>query len=367
MHLAFVDITYGYTVDRPEAPEALGGTTTALCFLARALRASGHDCTVFNKVSALASAHGVPSLPLEALTAERANPAYDAFIFVGRWADWLVAHIAEAARVPLVAWMHESQFGLPLVPQMAAFNAVVFVSEWQAGINQSLLLAQQNRVVLRNAISPAIAALFPPDRAITANKKPIAVYVGATPRGLLHLPALWPLLKAARPDLTLQIFANPAPSRDANVNAALAAQLRALPGVTHIGQVGQPALAQALAEASFFLAPNPYPETSCIALMEALAAGLCAISTNRAALPETAHGFATLCPIAAADDPLLFIQPFDAAAFVTRALPVISDRLDHRDAWEARLREQVRTFQNHYRWSDRAAAWVTFLSGLPRG
>lgn len=366
MHLAFVDITYGYTVDRPEAPEALGGTTTALCFLTRALRAAGHDCTLFNKVSAPAIAHAIQSLPLEHLTVERANPAYDAFIFVGRWADWLVAHVAEAARVPLIAWMHESQFGLPLVPQMAAFSAVVFVSDWQARINQPLLLPQQRHAVIRNALSPAIATLFPPGSTITVHKKPTAVYVGATPRGLLHLPTLWPMLQAARPELTLQIFANPAPSRDVAVNAALATQLRALPGVTHLGQVGQPALAQALAEASFFLAPNPYPETSCIALMEALAAGLCAITTDRAALPETAHGFATLCPIAAADDPLLFTQPFDAAAFTARALPVIGDRLDHATAWEPRLREQVNSFQTHYRWADRAAAWVAFLSGLPR-
>nr|MBP7253520.1 glycosyltransferase family 4 protein [Alphaproteobacteria bacterium] len=349
MHFAFVDITYGYAVDRPEAPEALGGTTTALCFLARALRADGHDCTIFNKVSAPTAAHGIASLPLEQLTTERSNLAYDVFIFVGRWADWLVTHIAEAARVPLIAWMHESQFDLPFVPQMDAFNAVVFVSDWQARINQATLLPQQSRTVIRNALSPAIAALFPPDRAITANKTPTAVYVGATPRGLLHLPTLWPLLQAVRPDLTLQIFANPAPSRDTAINASLAEQLRALPGVTHLGQVGQPALAQALAEASFFLAPNPFPETSCIALMEALAAGLCAITTDRAALPETAHGFATLCPIAAADDPALFTQPFDAAAFAARALPVIADRCDHPAVWEPRLREQVSYFQTHYR------------------
>lgn len=364
MHLAFVDITYGYTVDRPEAPEALGGTTTALCFLARALRAAGHDCTIFNKVSTPAIAHDIQSLPLEHLTAERANPAYDAFVFVGRWADWLVAHIAEAARAPLIAWMHESQFGLPLVPQIAAFNAVVFVSDWQARSNHALLLPHQTNAVIRNALNPAVAALFPPGRSITAKKKPTAIYVGATPRGLLHLPALWPLLRAARPDLTLQIYANPAPSRDAAVNAALAAELRALPGVTHVGQVGQPALALALDEASFFLAPNPYPETSCIALMEALAAGLCAITTDRAALPETAHGFATLCPIAAADDPLLFTQPFDTAAFAARALPVMAQRLDDPAACAPRLRAQVTYFQAHYGWAERATAWAAFLSSL---
>ncbi len=362
MHLAFIDIAYDYTVDRPDADQPLGGTTTALCFLTRALVAAGHACTIFNKVTAPASAHGVPSLPLEALEAERRNPAYDAFVFCGRWTEWLVAHVAEATRKPLLAWMHESRFGLNLVPQSAHFRHIVFVSDWQARINQPTLLPHQRAHVIRNAVNPRLAALFPPERRITQDKKPRAVYVGATPRGLLHLPALWPLLQAAQPELELQIFANPALGRDAAVNAAFAGQLRALPGVTHLGMVGQPQLAPLLEQASFFLAPNPYPETSCIALLDAAVSGLTLLATARAALPESAHGFAQLCPIAAADDPDLFTQPFDHAAFAAATAPLIADRLAHPEKWEAKLREQVDYYQTHYRWTDRATQWVRLLA-----
>jgi glycosyltransferase involved in cell wall biosynthesis len=362
MRIAFVDIAYGYTADRPEADAPLGGTTSALCFLARALHDAGVTCTIFNKVDAPQTAHGITSLPLEALTDERRNPAYNAFVFCGRWTDWLVQLVAEATTAPLLAWMHESRFEPKLVPALPQFHGVAFVSDWQAKVNHADLLPMQRSAILRNAMGLTYETMVPPGTAITADKKPIAVYVGATPRGLIHLPTIWPLIHAACPELTLQIYANPALDRDPAVNAQFAAQLRSMIGVTHVGMVGQPRLAQALREASFYLGPNPYPETSCIAMIEAMAAGLCCITTARAALPETAQGFATLLPIAAADDPYLFTQEFDSVAFAQTTIAIVRDRLAHPVAWEPKLRAQIDHFQTHYRWRDRAAPWTTFVT-----
>lgn len=364
MHLAFVDPAYGYTADRPDAPAPLGGTTSAVCFLARALSAAGHTATLFNKVQQEAAAHGVRSLPLEQLTAERASSAYDAFIFCGRWTEWLVQHVAEGARVPLITWMHESRFAPPLVPVLPQFSGVVFVSDWQHRGNQFALLPRQRATVIRNAVNPLAVTLFAPHETITTPKLPVAVYVGSTPRGVLHLPAIWPPLHAAFPDLRLRIFCNPAIGQDAAQNAALAAQLRAMPGVEHLGMVGQPELLKNLRAASFFLAPNPYPETSCIALMEALAAGLNCIVTARGALPETAQGYATLVPIAAADDLELFTQPLDHAAFVSAAHGVIADRLAAPASWETQLQAQRRQFLQHYVWSERVQDWIDWVASL---
>lgn len=366
MHLAFVDLAYDYTADRPDAPQPLGGTTSAVCFLARALQTAGHGATIFNKVRQVAAAHGVRSLPLEDLTAERANPAYDAFIFCGRWTEWLVQHVAEGASAPLIAWMHESRFAPPLVPALPQFSGAVFVSDWQQRGNQLSIFPGQRATVIRNAVNPLVATLFATDETITAIKQPVAVYVGSTPRGVLHLPAIWPQLRAAFPDLRLRIFCNPAIGQDAAQNAALAAQLRAMPGVEHLGMVGQPELLNDLREASFFLAPNPYPETSCIALMEALATGLNCIITARAALPETAQGFATLVPIAAEDDLELFTQPLDHAAFVAAARTVIADRLATPAAWETRLQTQRQHFLQHNQWAQRVPPWLDFVSSLRR-
>lgn len=364
MHIAFVDIAYGYTADRPEADTPLGGTTSALCFLARALCMAGHDCTIFNKVETPARAHGITSLPLEALTDERTNPAYSAFIFCGRWPEWLVQLIAEGTRAPLIAWMHESAFGNNLVPALPQFHGVAFVSAWQHRVNQAFLLPHQRTAILRNALGSFYETMYAPDAAVVATKKPHAVYIGATPRGLIHIPAIWPMIHAICPELTLQIYANPALSHEPTINAAFAAQLRAMDGVTHVGMVGQPRLAAALHEASFYLAPNPYPETSCIAMIESMAAGLCCIATARAALPETAHGHATLLPIAAADDPHIFTQEFDDRAFADTAGAVIRDRLSHPKVWEPKLRQQIAYYQKHYLWRDRVAPWLDFITQL---
>ena len=362
MHLAFVDIAYGYTAGRPEQDTPLGGTTSALCFLARALRDAGISCTIFNKLTEPASAHGIQSLPLEMLTEERRNPAYTAFIFCGRWADWLVAHIAETAQAPLIAWMHESSFGGQLVPALPQFKGVAFVSDWQARVNQPYVPPGRKQAVIRNAMGPWYESMFAPETSITALKTPLAVYIGATPRGLLHLPGIWPQIHAACPELELRIFANPAPTADPGQNAAFAAQLRAMPGVSHVGMAGQPRLAAALQQASFYLAPNPFPETSCIALIESMSAGLCCITTARAALPETAHGFAALLPVAAADDPHIFTQPLDHTEFAAVATRIIQDRLRSPAGWEERLRAQVSFFQHHYRWRDRVAPWTDFVN-----
>lgn len=64
-------------------------------------------------------------------------------------------------------------------------------------------------------------------------------------------------------------------------------------GVTYRGMVGHAALASALSSCGFYLYPTAYPETSCIALMQAQACGAVPITSRfeGSALPETAGRF----------------------------------------------------------------------------
>ena len=248
MHIAFIDIAQSYAADRPDADEPFGGTNSAVCFLARELAKSGVACTFFNKVDAPQSAHGITSLPIQSLMDEAANPAYTAFVFCGRWVEWLVTLVREKTTAPVVAWMHESILGGQYTPALPAFDGAVFVSDWQRQINAAHILPHWKTAVIRNAMNPAFTSLFTGDAPVLASKQkpPVIIYAGATPRGVLHIPAILNGLRQRGANFTAEIYCNCTPTQDAQANAAFADQLRHITGVTHVGMVGQGALAASI-------------------------------------------------------------------------------------------------------------------------
>jgi glycosyltransferase involved in cell wall biosynthesis len=85
-------------------------------------------------------------------------------------------------------------------------------------------------------------------------------------------------------------------SSDGDAYQSLYAQCRSTEGIDYRGSVSQGELARELAGASLLAYPNTFAETSCIAVMEALAAGLLVVTSGLGALPETCGGWARLVP-----------------------------------------------------------------------
>jgi glycosyltransferase involved in cell wall biosynthesis len=366
MHIAFIDIATAYAADRPDQDAPIGGTTSAVCFLARELVKAGHRCTLFNKIREPRTAHGVHSLPIESLIDERLNSDYTSFVFCGRWVEWLVKLVRESTSKPIIAWMHESTFNPELVPALDAFNGIAFVSEWQKRINQPFTKPHWRQAVLRNAMNPRAVDLFAPTDTITSFKTqpPILLYAGATPRGAFHMP---PALDALRPKLqnfSTEIYCDCSPSTDPKSNAEYIAWMRSLPNVAHVGMVGQSELMQKMKRATAMIAPNPWPETSCIALIEAMAAGLTVVTTNRAVLPETAAGFARHVPIEDVDHPTRFDMPMPYAEFANEIVVALSDWGQDITITEEHLQKQIAYFKANYQWSQRVAPWVEFIKGF---
>lgn len=366
MHLAFIDIAYDYAADRPDGSDRLGGTTSAICFLARALVNAGIGCTFFNMTKQPQEAHGIRSLPISALADAFGDSHYSAFIFCGRWMEKMVRLARENTTAPVIAWMHESMFDAIGAPMLEAFTGIVFVSEWQQRVNRSQLPLQCKQTVIRNAMNPRAADLFANKRPIVAAKTrpPVLLYAGHFQRGAFHLPPILDHLRSARSDFTIEIFSDIHPVRDPVVDAHYIDWLRKLPNVAHVGFVNQTELISRMERAAFFVAPNPWPETSCIALIEAMAAGLSVVTTNRAALPETSSGFARLVAIDEPDHVVRFDMKIPHEKFAAAVSEAIDEWLLNPQHTEQKLRTQINYFLENYQWPQRVTPWVTFVKSL---
>lgn len=123
-------------------------------------------------------------------------------------------------------------------------------------------------------------------------KRPPRAYFSSVPwRGLQQLVDLWPLVKGAVPEAELVVASSlkvyGQPDEDAKM-AALYEKARALPGIDYRGSIAQRELREVAISCRALAYPCVFPETSCIAAMEAMAAGAVVVSTTLGALPETA-------------------------------------------------------------------------------
>ena len=103
--------------------------------------------------------------------------------------------------------------------------------------------------------------------------------------------------------------------------------------------------------------PNTFAETSCISVMEAMAAGCTVVTSFLGALPETGAGFIDLMPpLADPDD--------HAEAFAAHVIQLLADRQADPAGTEARLQAQVAYAVAENNWARRAEQWSAFLSML---
>ena len=251
-------------------------------------------------------------------------------------------------------------------PQVqAALDAVVFVSRWQQQCYaENLQTGNLRSMVLRNAVGPAFAALAeagPADKAWP----PVLVYTSTPFRGLDVLLDGFEHIRAAIPDVRLQVFSS---MRVYQVGAAddeakygrLYERCRSAPGVEYVGSQPQAQLAESLRAATMLAYPSTFAETSCIALAEAMAAGCYAVTTDLGALSETAAGWATLVDYRPGDPTLAerFAEAVVHELIEIRARP--AEAAEHRARQQAYMAAECT-------WPHRAAEWSKWLAELGEG
>jgi glycosyltransferase involved in cell wall biosynthesis len=370
MKIAILDIAeIEYTPTTP-LKRPLGGTQSAVCYLSQEMQSRGHTVTLYNHSKTTHNDASLITKPHPCLIADLVQTHFDVIWVIARWHNDIIERIRSATKAPIIGWLHESCFGYDAITPNPHFSAFVFVSDWQRKINAPFVPNGIPTYVIRNAIAPAFQNQTRSHRA--PDQKDIrCVYVGDIPRGLQNVLWAWPRIQAARPAATLQIFCNITHDEHLEANRPFLELVLTVPGVIHAGPVSQSELAVHLNKADILLSPNPYPETSCIALMESLAAGLDAVVSDRAALPETAAGFARLVTTSDANNPTRIDAPVDMAMFyeeVLAAIDAASENIDENSAPAQRQKEQMDFFKTHYSYAARGKAWEDlFLSFARKG
>jgi glycosyltransferase involved in cell wall biosynthesis len=360
-----------YTIESADR-EPLGGTQSAICNLSRCLVALGHEITIFCGTRDGGTVQGVRHLASSNCTLNLLKSLnQDIYILVS--SSELGERIASilTPRQRLILWTHIMDDQPPMRPLAEvkirdAFDGYAFVTQWQAEQYRDFLgLDLRKAIVLRNAVSPAFAALFPHGEPILPRKSlpPIVAYTSSPLRGLNILLDAFPEIRAGVPGARLWVFSSlrlyaKSLEEDLRDGGTMYEQCRRLEGAEYIGALPQPQLAERMREVSIWAYPNTHAETSCIAAMEAMAAGCRTVTTAGAALPETTAGFGRLIPAG------LTLAEY-RGRFIDEVVAALKQSESDPAGLEEMLRNQRKFVRQNYHWPSIARQWEEWLTSLP--
>lgn len=368
MHLAFVDfVPWDYTIDTVyEKP--LGGSQSALCYLAEELARRGHDVQLINNAALPGVSRGVVQLPL-AKAQGGFWKSFDAVVLLNSVKPGLSIRPLLRPGARLIAWIqhaHDQPAVRPLGREevRSAFDGFALLSDWQRDtFVQSFQLDPARIRILRNAIGPAFGGLFPTGSDIAAAKKrpPVLAYTSTPFRGLDLLVHAFPAIRSQVKGTTLRVYSSmhvyqASNESDAEQYGRLYDLCRDTPGIDYIGALPQAELAEQMREVTMLAYPNHFAETSCIAAMEAMAAGCQIVTSELGALPETTAGFARLIPVG--DDWLTYSD-----RFVDEAVRSLEKFEKQPERVNELLSRQVAYCNAECTWPQRADEWEQWLMG----
>ena len=259
---------------------------------------------------------------------------------------------------PTILWCHdtwddpESQH-LKEEERRARFEKFVFVSNYQLSTyNLALQVPYAQSFVMQNAIDPIELK--------DKNEDQIKLIYHTTPhRGLnVAVAAIMELAKNYGDKIHFDVFSSFEAygwkERDKEFED-LFNNIKEHPQMTYHGYQPNEKVREALQEAHIFAYPSIWPETSCIAAIEAMSAGCQVVCPNFAALPETTANFATMYQWS--ED----IQ-FHANVFANMLNAAIQNHYDENT--QRKLLYQKNYTDNFYNWDLRANQWTGFLLGL---
>jgi glycosyltransferase involved in cell wall biosynthesis len=309
LRIVFIHSTFEFDgnalLERP-----LGGTETAMIGVTRELaRIAGNEVVIFTNTPRHAVFDGVTYYPLAQLKAWGGTHAIDVLISIRQWMPfWLnlnarlrIYFSPDAYDQPFLrrafdvtAPVDGKPVSLPVFAPsqfMAAVDRIFCVSRWQADtLVEKLGFPPQKIVVTGNAIFPESFQPKPFEE-----RRPGLVYSSTPFRGLEHLAAYFPEIRRRVEAARLVVCSgmdvySMAREEEEQLFGALYRNLVTLGAELH-GSIRQRSLADIMCRNLVYAYPNTFPETFCISVLEAQAAGMAVVTSRRAALAERiTHG-----------------------------------------------------------------------------
>ena len=262
----------------------------------------------------------------------------------------------ELSGKPLVLWMHHNidQSFVQWCRDTSFVSLVctfVFVSDWQMRrYIEAFGIPSHKCVVLKNATT-----IDRPLRPWKPGPVRRVAYASTPFRGLDVLLDAWDRLKPANAELHIwssrKLYGK---SEDDAPYEALFARASGMPNVFYRGIVPNEQLREELRSIDYMAYPSTFEETSCLSVIEAMAAGCRVICPELGALPETTAGFARLYPL-----------PPDRDAHVGAFVEVLADELA--EPWQGQVNlggDQQAYCRASYDWAARTDEWQRLIADL---
>lgn len=296
---------HGKTIE--ERP--LGGTETAIHYVAKQLLEFGHEAIVVTPFRD--PPQTIPRYVYEGDLSEIGD--VDILIVVRKWQNFYLCHNKFKVKKRFF-WTGDNTsvfftYGIGDHRFIRDIDGLFGVSRWHTqSLCQTSGFPLYKTWVLNNGINPLDF-----EGSEVRHRKRL-IYTSAVYRGLIYLPEIYRKLKQVHPDVELHIFSSYDrfflnwasdynPLRDVdnwksyvknhqifdeNIQVEPALQeLIKMPGCVLHGSVLQKQLARELMKSSILAYPCNYEESSCITAMEAMAAGCAIVTTDIGALSET--------------------------------------------------------------------------------
>lgn len=355
--------------------QPLGGTESALVYLAIELAKLGHEITLLSNTETTGMMRGVSclnySVEMDGLMLSKQT--FDAVVVINgarlsaEFKPLLKEHTC------LVLWATLDVDQPPLHPLLQAgirkmWDGVAAVSEYhRLRLVNHLHLDMEQVYVLRNAVAPVFENQFSGRDELAEVKRaagaPRLAYTSTPFRGLESLIDIYPRFYQLYPAALLKVFSSmgvyqKSGGQEEKWLVDLYEKCRSMPGVEYVGSIPQPLLAQELRSTSILAYPSTFSETSSIAVMEAMASGCLVVTSEFGALPETTRRFSQLVPVA-----FRSVAEFEKEYF-NALVAVFMEFYTHPEAMFDHLWEQVCFANEQYTWRQRAHDWISSLDKM---